>query len=705
MKVCSVCRKCYDDSITNCDFENHKILTQTRQGNCLLVEGYKIDKQIESSPIELYKATHPASEKKVLIRFIKANDLTAELQKELQSVADIDHPNLARVFEFGEVEGKEFYVVLENLEGRNLSEHLGEFSPLSEKDAIKIARQIVEGLEQLHTAGVLHRNVSPENIYFTNGESLEVKLQNYDFGGIIQHNIVQGATGIDAKTEIFRYFSPEQFAGKEVDFKTDIYSLAVVLYEMLLGHSPYESINPQAIADYAFNESDVKNVHHDLRALLAYTLRESLQHRLHLRPHSTNNLASQLRHLELIATPSEIIKQKTPQIQQKQVQPIDFPKANTFIQENQTAGIITPKVIEEKIVQIPIKEIRREFLKEKTPDIQTERQFVESANHKLKNPEVFELSAQSHIEAEKVESSDSEQINFDKIIPDKKLEETEKVSELKIAEDDKKVNLFKPETVSNEIYIEDKLQNDEAYFDEYVESDEFFEEAEFIEEQKKETKETLEKGQLKLSSLITYEQTNSNSNHRNYIYVVSIIAVICLGALLTSYVFSPLDKITASQDKNSKLQPKANDFDKLVKQESQAAKPVTTEIAEENIDSLESIDSLLDKDFEKNKVGELTKKTLNTPHNQTPKNKGLVKNVENGISEKNVKANKPNSVKEIKLTTKSERNTKQTSKQTSNATRQDKQKIKSTADKNDQKVKISNGITRPRIVSDVVINY
>ncbi len=104
MKICSVCRQCYDDSVTNCSADDNGSLLQARDGNRLLVEGYKIDFRIEpDSPFELYKATHLASEKSVLIRFIKTDDSSGELQKELESVAAINHPNLARVYEFGKI--------------------------------------------------------------------------------------------------------------------------------------------------------------------------------------------------------------------------------------------------------------------------------------------------------------------------------------------------------------------------------------------------------------------------------------------------------------------------------------------------------------------------------------------------------------------------------------------------------------------------
>ncbi len=310
MKICSVCQQCYDDSIAKCDLEDHGTLTQARSGNCNLVEGYKIKTKIESgSPVELYRATHLASEKNVLIRFIAVEVSSAELLDDLRSVVNLSHPSLARVFEFGNLEDKDIFIVFEDTSGQNLQEYLSKHSTLTETQSIKITRQIAEGLEKLHEAGVVHQNISPANIFFTisDEEEIEAKITNYDFGGLIKQRIIKTANGIEAKPEIFQYYSPEQFTDREIDFKSDLYSLAIVFYEILLGHVPYKHATPQEIQEYIFNEDDVDGLDHDLRALIGYTLRESLQQRLSMRPRTTINFARQLRHLELVATPVEEI--------------------------------------------------------------------------------------------------------------------------------------------------------------------------------------------------------------------------------------------------------------------------------------------------------------------------------------------------------------------------------------------------------------
>lgn len=744
MKVCSTCQKCYDDSTTTCDFENHKILTETgRQGDCFLVEGYKIDKQIQpGSPIELYKATHLATEKYVLIRIIKANDLTAELQNEVRLAAGVNHPNLARVFEFGCLEDGDFYVVLEDLEGGNLKESLEKSTTFSERQAIKITRQIAEGLEQLHNAGVLHRNISPANICFTNSENhnFEVKLQNYDFGGVVQNAVVKGANGIDAKTEIFRYFSSEQFADKKVDFKSDLYSLAVVFYEMLLGRTPYDSYSSQAIADYVFDESDLKELHHDLRALLAYTLRESLQQRLKLRPRSTNNLVRQLRHLELIATPTGIINQETLPSPAKANQPTYF-LGDTIDEENIIDGenLITESVDYLESVKLETKhsgiqakssklfELAKKYVysngsESKADDLQASEIITESEietktddepiKQKPEIPKVVELPANSHFEEEDFELFDSEEKKSEKLFADKESNESDENVEFEAAD---KIELNETENISDEVFADvedfDEISVQETYFDEYVDSDD----SEFLEE---ETVDELDKQQITMNSFGAYAQTNPNLLtktyvYKNYIYTASIIAVVLFGGLFAANMFERQDDAVLSQAETTEVstEAKIDDSVQIPSQEAEDKIQITPDDSEENSDSLDSSEENSDSSQE-NIVGETDETTSSgTSSEETLKNNKSVISKTDKSSPKNVKENKELTVKNPKATKENKEPAvkKETVAQKHTTERKSKQTdaLKENKDTKKQKTnsKKSDEITRPRVVSDVRIHY
>ncbi|MEZ5426482.1 MAG: serine/threonine-protein kinase [Pyrinomonadaceae bacterium] len=596
MNICSVCQQCYDDSITICAVEDHGSLTPAREGDCQVVEGYRIDSRFESfSPVELFKATHLASEKSVLIRFIAADDDAGDLKEDLQSVAGINHPNLARLFEFGKLADGEFYVVLEDIPGRSLSDHLTESSPLSERQAVRIARQIAEGLEELHAAGVIHRMVNPANIYFTDSENdkFEVKLQNYDFGAIGQRSVVRGANGIDAKTEILRYFSPEQFTDEKVDFRSDIYSLSVVFYEMLLGHPPYTSLNPQAIAKYAFKESEVEKLHFNLRALLAYTLREAFQHRLDMRPPTTNNFVRQLRHIELIATPTgfdvrdELARRSKPK---PPVAPVPQTVEPELVEERFAAGEEVPlpepvvseisasEFSENETIEPEIEEVRFELKIEEPPadpldEDKPEQEFAE--------PEILEAVPV----LETVPASEVEDLSLQSVEPENSVfefyEESVEISEP--AEAPEFYETGKIDPVENEAFFDDLIESGDFFEDIHItnkeveeepepdliptETDEsespalvepvfvarhrsrFFESVKYFDEdifEEPDQKEPAAAGQF-MDSFAAYTRTASLPAKKNFIYIAGILLLLAFGGLAAVYILDRPSEAKSSQ--------------------------------------------------------------------------------------------------------------------------------------------------------------
>ncbi|MDH3529310.1 MAG: serine/threonine protein kinase, partial [Acidobacteriota bacterium] len=304
MKFCSVCLKCYEDSEAICAVDKgHGSLVQVGRGSCSAIKGYRIESRLESlSPFTLYRAKNLESKESVLIRFISRGELSPKVAMDLREAVRLDHPSLARVLEWGELENKDRFIVLEDVAGESLSDLLKESSPIDERPAIAIACRIAEGLEALHAAGLVHRAVNPSNVYFSGANFESVKLHHFDFGGIAQKAETESDDDSGNASSVLPYFSPEQFTGEEIDFRSDIYSLATVIYQMLLGRLPFDSSNRDTISNYVFNESDVWGLHIELRALIAHILRQSFQRRLDLRPRSTQNFVRQLRHLELLAT-------------------------------------------------------------------------------------------------------------------------------------------------------------------------------------------------------------------------------------------------------------------------------------------------------------------------------------------------------------------------------------------------------------------
>ncbi|GAB4244256.1 MAG: hypothetical protein Kow00129_03730 [Thermoleophilia bacterium] len=164
----------------------------------------------------------------------------ARFNREGRAIARLSHPHLVTLIDRGSTEDEE-YLVFEYVEGRSLKEVLREGGPLEPRDACRITGQIAEGLAQAHLAGIIHRDVKPQNILL----DAEGRAKLTDFG------IATGAdlTKVTRAGSIIgsgRYMSPEQVQSRPVDARSDIYSLGIVLFEMLAGRPPFDG---QSIAE------------------------------------------------------------------------------------------------------------------------------------------------------------------------------------------------------------------------------------------------------------------------------------------------------------------------------------------------------------------------------------------------------------------------------------------------------------------------
>lgn len=163
--------------------------------------------------------------------------------KESQSAAGLSHPNIVGVYDVGQ-EGNIHYIVMELIEGKVLSDIIKERGRMEYKEAIAIVIQVAKALSLAHRKQIVHRDVKPHNIIIT--ENGTAKLADF---GIAK--AVSAATIVGGNQKILgsvHYFSPEQARGSYVDERSDIYSLGIVLFEMLTGHVPFDGDNPVSIA-------------------------------------------------------------------------------------------------------------------------------------------------------------------------------------------------------------------------------------------------------------------------------------------------------------------------------------------------------------------------------------------------------------------------------------------------------------------------
>jgi serine/threonine-protein kinase len=174
--------------------------------------------------------------------------VSGRFEAEARVLMRIDHPNVIRVLELGQLEDGTLYQVMELLEGRDLLEvmrYVGVFRP---RQVLPYLRQICAGLQASHDQGVVHGDLKPNNIYVLEGQPMRLKLLDFGIAKQLCGDITRfTAAGVAVGTP--QYMAPEQASGELdlISFRTDIYSLGVLLYAMLCGAPPYHNISPETL--------------------------------------------------------------------------------------------------------------------------------------------------------------------------------------------------------------------------------------------------------------------------------------------------------------------------------------------------------------------------------------------------------------------------------------------------------------------------
>jgi non-specific serine/threonine protein kinase len=210
------------------------------------ISHYKIIEKLgEGGMGEVYLAEDLKLERKVAIKFLPENltkdkENVQRFQREAKAAASLNHPNIVTIHEIAE-ENDQIFIVMEFVEGKSLRDCINEYK-LGTDNIVDIITQISEGLSQTHKAGIIHRDIKPENIIIDQ----DARAKILDFGLAKLRNVSK-LTKESSTIGTMQYMSPEQARGEEVDHRTDIWSLGVMLYEMVTGEVPFRADYDQAV--------------------------------------------------------------------------------------------------------------------------------------------------------------------------------------------------------------------------------------------------------------------------------------------------------------------------------------------------------------------------------------------------------------------------------------------------------------------------
>lgn len=182
--------------------------------------------------------------------FVQDIKFVENFRKESHAAASLSHPNIVSIYDVGQ-EGNINYIVMELVSGKTLNELIQAEAPMDYRKAADIAKQVAAGLSAAHKKGIVHRDVKPHNILMT--EDGIAKITDFGIAKAVTNTTIVDS-GKDNVMGSVHYFSPEQAKGANVDEKSDIYSLGIVLYEMLTGKVPFDGDNPVTIALMQINE-------------------------------------------------------------------------------------------------------------------------------------------------------------------------------------------------------------------------------------------------------------------------------------------------------------------------------------------------------------------------------------------------------------------------------------------------------------------
>ncbi len=228
---------------------------------------YLVEQMIgEGGMGKVYKAIQTALDKPVVLKVLRTALLSdertvARFQREAKAASRLNHPNSISVLDFGQAEDGAMYIAMEYVQGKDLHQILSREWPLPESRVIRVMSQVLSALADAHSAGVIHRDLKPENIMVEQrrGEADFVKVLDFGIAKIVDGTDDEGPAltraGFVCGTP--EYMSPEQARGAQLDHRSDLYAVGVILYQLTSGLLPFDSESAVGFATKHLTETPV----------------------------------------------------------------------------------------------------------------------------------------------------------------------------------------------------------------------------------------------------------------------------------------------------------------------------------------------------------------------------------------------------------------------------------------------------------------